>query len=92
MLTIPCPYCGNRPYTEFSYGGDASNPRPSDPMTSNDTDWTDYLYRHRNPAGPHIEYWQHANGCRRWMKVVRDTSTQQVLGAGDQAQAIEEAA
>jgi heterotetrameric sarcosine oxidase delta subunit len=28
MILIPCPYCGPRAQTEFSYGGDASVVRP----------------------------------------------------------------
>ena len=28
MILIPCPYCGPRAQTEFSYGGDASVARP----------------------------------------------------------------
>ena len=29
MLRITCPCCGERDYTEFRYGGDASKPRPA---------------------------------------------------------------
>ncbi len=29
MLKIPCPNCGERHYTEFRYGGDASKRRPA---------------------------------------------------------------
>lgn len=75
MLTIPCPSCGERRYTEFTYGGDASVLRPADPGAASDRDWTDYLYRRRNPRGSHSEYWHHTLGCRQWLRVVRDTAS-----------------
>src|SRR3546814_21192702 len=31
MLIIDCPYCGERPELEFSYGGQAHTERPSQP-------------------------------------------------------------
>ena len=30
--------------------------------------------------GPHREQWVHAQGCRRWFKVLRDTVSYQILG------------
>lgn len=78
MLSIPCPHCGERRYTEFTYGGDASVQRPTDPAEATDQDWTDYLYRRRNPCGPHSEYWHHTMGCRQWLRIVRDTATQEI--------------
>jgi len=44
MLLIPCPHCGPRDYTEFTYGGDASVRRPSNPYTLSDEDWAAYVY------------------------------------------------
>lgn len=90
MLLIPCPRCGERPYTEFTYGGDASVPRPADPATATDREWTDYLYRRRNPCGRHSEYWQHGLGCRRWLKVVRDTATHEIVAVGDYTLTLEQ--
>lgn len=90
MLLIPCPHCGERPYTEFTYGGDAGVPRPGDPATVTDREWTDYLYRRHNPCGRHIEYWQHSLACRRWLKVVRDTATQEIVAVGDHTLTLKE--
>lgn len=92
MLRIPCPYCGERDHTEFTYGGDASRARPDDPAAASDELWESYLYRRDNPAGPHIEYWQHSLGCRQWLKVVRDTVTHDVVEAGDHSLSLEERA
>lgn len=84
MLLIPCPHCGERRHTEFTYGGDARVPRPLDPNALSDRSWTDYLYRRSNPCGPHVEYWHHTLGCRQWLRIERDTASQQAQVA-DQA-------
>ncbi len=34
MLLIPCPYCGERPELEFTYGGQAHLARPPSPPNS----------------------------------------------------------
>ena len=41
----------------------------------------DYVYTRENLAGPMREHWYHAQGCRRWLVVVRDTRTHQISGA-----------
>lgn len=72
MLRIPCPVCGLRDETEFSYGGDASVRRP--PMEESDPRaWMDYVFYRDNPRGAHLEYWHHVLGCRQWLVVERDT-------------------
>ena len=86
MLLIPCPYCGPRAQTEFSYGGDATIARPGqgdDPAQDAvaKQQWLDHIYLRDNPRGPHLEWWQHHSGCRAWFKVRRDTATHEVLGA-----------
>lgn len=75
MLLINCPYCGDRAETEFSYGGEAGITRPPNPDTLSDTEWADYLFMRKNPRGLHKELWNHAQGCRRWFEVERDTVT-----------------
>ena len=63
MLKITCPCCGERDYTEFRYGSDATKPRP--PLASEDRKaWHDYVFLFDNPKGPHREFWQHVLGCR----------------------------
>jgi heterotetrameric sarcosine oxidase delta subunit len=69
-LRVRCPFCGDRPVTEFSFGGelhDTSSPDPSSDFAR--------VYLHENVAGPQQERWFHAAGCRRWSTVVRDTTT-----------------
>jgi sarcosine oxidase subunit delta len=77
VLVIPCPLCGERPYTEFHYGGDASKRRPALGGAELRA-WHDYLFLFDNPKGPHREYWQHHQGCRQWLLVVRNTATNEV--------------
>ena len=72
MLRIECPYCGERDYAEFVYGGDASRKTP-DLADSDINRWTEYVMFRDNPRGMHSEYWQHQSGCRQWVRVVRDT-------------------
>lgn len=67
-LNIPCPFCGERPYTEFTFGGEL---RPTDsPDLESDFD---RVYHRANVAGEQQERWFHAAGCRRWMTLTRDT-------------------
>lgn len=74
MLRIHCPLCGERPYTEYRYGGDADKRRPA--LGAADARaWHDYLFLFDNPKGAHREFWQHVQGCRQWLVVVRDTAT-----------------
>ena len=39
MLLIQCPYCGERPEIEFSYGGQAHLARPEHPADLSDDEW-----------------------------------------------------
>lgn len=82
MIRLPCPFCGPRDYTEFTYGGDAAIRRPADPEALDDAAWAAYLYVRANSRGPHRELWHHAAGCRRWVVVYRDTTTHEVLEDG----------
>jgi heterotetrameric sarcosine oxidase delta subunit len=78
-MLIPCPFCGARDGSEFSYLGDATlrRPKAGDP----DDAMFDYVYLRDNPAGPLEEYWYHAAGCHSWLVVERDTLTHSILGA-----------
>jgi sarcosine oxidase subunit delta len=75
MLLIDCPYCGKRPETEFSYGGEAHIARPTDPMALSDAEWETFLYLRTNPKGRHAERWRHVHGCGRFFNAVRDTAS-----------------
>jgi heterotetrameric sarcosine oxidase delta subunit len=78
MLLITCPWCGAREESEFAYGGDATVTRP-DPARADDAQWYRYVYLRDNPKGPHDELWYHAAGCRRWLRVARDTASHAIL-------------
>ena len=77
-MRIPCPYCGLRDASEFTYGEDGNVVRP-DPEKDNEQAWTDYVYQRTNPRGPHNELWHHTAGCRQWLRVVRDTMSHAIL-------------
>ena len=82
-MRIPCPFCGSRDLSEFTYLGDAAPVRPD---AAADADAVfDYVYLRANPAGPHRERWYHASGCRLWLTVTRDTRTHEILGAEEAA-------
>jgi sarcosine oxidase subunit delta len=79
VLLIPCPWCGARAQSEFSYGGDATlkRPAPDAPVEA----WTAFVYQRDNPAGPHDELWFHGAGCRQWFRVRRDTRTHEIVAS-----------
>ena len=74
MLRIMCPCCGERDYTEFTYGGDASRERPAYD-SANRQAWYSYVFLFDNPKGRHQEFWQHVHGCRQWLVLERNTAT-----------------
>lgn len=75
MLLIACPYCGNRPEIEFTYGGQAHLVRPVHPSELDDQTWTAFLYMRTNTKGVYAERWRHAHGCGRFFNALRDTTT-----------------
>ena len=78
MLLIPCPYCGERPEIEFSYGGEAHIARPQNPASLSDTQWAEFLFMRGNQKGAFRERWIHTQGCRRWFNVLRDTTSHEI--------------
>jgi sarcosine oxidase subunit delta len=79
-MLIPCPYCGPRDSSEFTYSGDATVTRP-DAANTTIEDWSNYIYQRTNPVGVHQDYWHHVQGCRLLLKVTRNTLTHAVSGA-----------
>ncbi len=77
-MRITCPVCGERSVAEFSYEGDATVGHPA--LDASTEEWSTAVYDRKNPRGPHVEYWQHAQGCRSWLKVERDTLTHRISG------------
>lgn len=72
-LLVPCPTCGERPYTEFVFGGelrDISAPDEASDFAR--------VYLRENTAAVQQERWFHELGCHRWVTVRRDTSANRV--------------
>ena len=78
-MRIPCPICGDRDASEFTYLGDAERAVPA--LEADAEQWAAHVYQRANPMGRHFEYWQHSGGCRAVLLVERDTVTHEVLSA-----------
>jgi sarcosine oxidase, subunit delta len=78
VLLIPCPWCGDREQAEFTYGGQAGVLHPPRPETLADPAWAEYVFFRDNPAGVWRERWVHTAGCRQWLTVERDTTTNEI--------------
>jgi len=76
MIRIPCPFCGQRDHSEFTYGGDGSITYPH--LDAPIKDWLNAVYQRENIRGVQIETWHHLNGCRMWLLVERDTMTHEI--------------
>lgn len=83
MLTIPCPWCGDRHESEFFCGGAYEKARPARPETLSDEAWVDYVTVSPNPAGPLAERWWHRRGCGLWFFLERDTLTHDIRPLSD---------
>ncbi len=77
MLIIPCPWCGERDESEFSYGGRA---KLLPPLDASADAWQAALHVHENPDGWHEELWFHGFGCNQWLVIRRHTRTQEIAG------------
>jgi len=86
MMLIPCPWCGPRAQSEFTYGGDATVKQPAPDAPADE--WFAYVYLRDNPKGPHDELWLHSAGCRTWFKVRRDTRTHDILATARMDQSL----
>lgn len=69
-IKVPCPNCGPRDHTEFTFGGELRPMDASDP----DEDFR-RVYLRENAPGEQLERWFHLFGCRRWLTLRRDTVT-----------------
>jgi heterotetrameric sarcosine oxidase delta subunit len=74
-LRIPCPHCGLREYTEFTFGGELRAIESKDPE-----DDFRRVYLRENASGVQTERWFHTFGCRRWLTLRRDTETNRIHG------------
>jgi len=78
MLWITCPTCGERPVSEFRFGGEL--PHVPDSITDEAERNVDWVWMNDNVDGITIERWFHAAGCRRWLTLRRDTRIDRVVG------------
>ena len=76
MIRIPCPFCGERDHSEFTYGGDGSIQYPA--LDASAQEWHDAVFMRENPCGMQWETWHHNSGCRMWLLVERDTMTHEI--------------
>ena len=73
---IECPNCGPRSVYEFKFGGE----RKAEPGSgSGSRAWRHYFYFNRNVNGPGDEWWYHGGGCGAWLRVTRNTATNEVI-------------
>jgi sarcosine oxidase subunit delta len=79
MFLIRCPNCGERDLSEFTYGGEAHNARPTTSETMSDAEWAGFVFLRSNPKGIMAERWNHQAGCRRWFNMLRNTATDDIL-------------
>jgi heterotetrameric sarcosine oxidase delta subunit len=82
MLVITCPHCGPRNSNEYSFGGELTS-RPG--MDAELAEWRRYLYMKNNVAGWQEEQWFHVSGCRRFLLVERNTTTNEIRSVQDVA-------
>jgi len=84
MLRIRCPWCGERDESEFRYRGDAGKMRPA--ADAAHEEFVHFVYERDNPAGSHLEWWLHVAGCRKLLKISRNTLTHQIGWIGTPAE------
>lgn len=76
MIRIPCPFCGLRDHSEFTYGGDGSVEYPA--LDAPQSDWHEAIFLRDNVRGLQTETWHHNNGCRMWLLVERDNVSHEI--------------
>ena len=77
MQQINCPWCGPRAQTEFEYLCDSAAVETD--FQSEDTEMAlQRIFLRDDDIGFHHEIWQHALGCRGWLKVDRHNLTHEI--------------
>jgi methylglutamate dehydrogenase subunit B len=71
MTQIVCPYCGSRELHEFEFRKTAP---PSEGTAF------ERVYLRVDRPNLSIEHWQHVRGCRAWLVVERNPSTDEIHG------------
>ena len=79
-MLINHPLLGLRDSSEFIYMGDAKlMNRPSWRSKNTKSEFIEYGYFRKNPAGIHKELWYHEQGDRSWLVVTWNTVTHEIL-------------
>ena len=89
-MRIPCPFCGERDLSEFTYLGDAACRRPDPEQPDAVASFVEAVYLRDNPAGLLEELWYHGFGCRSWLRVTRDTRAHAIHGVSFTRQMLNE--
>ena len=79
MFLIRCPYCGECDQSDFTHAGDAHIARPTNSADLSDEAWADFVFLRPNRKGVMAERWFHAAGCRRFLNLLRNTATDEIL-------------
>ena len=79
MQLFPCPFCGLRDETEFTFATEAGKVRPEPAAEVSAEDWARYLYFDANRRGAAREVWLH-QPCGAFFVMERDTVTHEVKG------------
>ena len=69
MSRLTCPFCGPRELEEFAFHKTLPEPDAGDFAA---------VYLRTNRVDDSLEHWQHAHGCRAWLRVRRNPSTGEV--------------
>ena len=80
MHIFPCPFCGERPETEFHFAAEAGKVRPEPSEAVSAEAWSKYLYANKNPKGAAREIWVHQT-CGEFFLMERDSLTHVVVGS-----------
>ncbi|PZO81771.1 MAG: sarcosine oxidase subunit delta [Mesorhizobium amorphae] len=91
MQIFPCPFCGPRDETEFTFGGEAGKVRPEPAADVSAETWSAFLHRHPNPRGASREIWVH-NTCGEFFLLERDTVSHAVFASHSLRKSGEDAA
>jgi sarcosine oxidase subunit delta len=79
MQIFPCPFCGPRDETEFTYVAEAGKTRPAlEGGAQPGAAWSRFLYFQDNPKGCSTEIWLHGT-CGEYFSMTRDTATHEVV-------------
>lgn len=74
-MIVDCPWCGMRDAAEFQYRGELIARPDGDDLDA----WRRYLYSRRNHNGVVAERWYHGRGCRSFLRIERDVTSNRIM-------------